>query len=54
MTHDTLKIAITSLRTKAGAKIKDIRKEGKSFKNGMKHGFWVQIYANAQLVLETM
>ena len=51
MTPDTLKTAVKNLTIKAGENILQIRNGDKTFKNGMKHGFWVQIYANAQLFL---
>jgi predicted ATPase len=52
MTNETLKEAVLNLRQRAGREISAIRKKDQSFRNGLKHGYWVQIYANAQLALD--
>lgn len=44
--------AIKSLREAAKIKIKKLRSEDASFKNGKLHGFWIQQVANAQLCLD--
>lgn len=51
ITTDTIKAAVTSVNKKACDKIMAIRSEDTSYKNGQKHGFWVEQLANSQLIL---
>lgn len=43
--------AIKSLKQKAIDKIKEIRESDTTYKNGKKHGFWVEQLANCELIL---
>jgi len=53
ITRDSLTAALIAKKQRAKEEIERLREGGASYKNGRKHGFWIQQYTNTSLVLDT-
>ena len=51
-TPETLKAALEDLSLMAKDSIRQLRQSGNNYRDGRKHGFWVQQFANAELALD--
>ena len=54
ITNDSLIAALKAKKQRAKEEIEQLREDVASYKNGRKHGFWIQQYTNTSLVLDTM
>ena len=54
ITRDSLIAALTAKKQRAKEEIERLREGDASYKNGRKHGFWIQQYTNTSLVLDTL
>ena len=54
ITAESIKAALKAKQQRAKEEIEHLRAGDASYKNGRRHGFWLQQYTNTSLVLETM